>query len=120
MVYPGEGRGSRGTTTAAAGGKSDGENNKLKVTYTNVDGLLSIILEVKEYLSSEKPDVFCMTETKLKEEINVNFQPEGFKLWRRDRKGKGGGRVLIMVKEDIAVQGVQYGDGMAEVISTII
>ena len=121
MVYPGEGRGCRGTTTAAAGGKSDGETNKLKVAYTNVDGLLSSILEIKDYVSSEKPDVLCMMETKLKEEINVNFQPEGFKLWRRDRKGKGGGGgVLIMVKEDIAVEGVQYGDGMAEVISIII
>ena len=34
VVYPGEGRGSRGTTTAAAGGKSDGKTNKLKVAYT--------------------------------------------------------------------------------------
>ena len=73
MVYPGEGRGSRGTTTtAAAGGRSDGETIKLKVAYTNVDGLLSSILEIKDYLSSEKLDVFCITETKLKEEINVN------------------------------------------------
>ena len=55
-----------------------------------------------------------MTETKLKEEINVNFQQEGFKLWRRDRKEKGGGGVLVMMKE------VQYGDGMAEVISITI
>ena len=119
MVYPGEGRGSRGTTTAVSGGKSAANTIKLKVAYTNVDGLLSSILEIKDYVSSEKPDVFCMTETKLKEEINVNFQLQGFKLWRRDRKGKGGGGVLIMVKEAIAVEGVQYGDGMAEVISII-
>ena len=78
------------------------------------------MLEIKDYLTNKKPDVFCMTETKLKDEIYVNFQQEGFKTWRRDRKGKEGGRVLIMVKEDIVVEGVQYGDGMAEVIGIII
>ena len=31
------------------------ETNKLKVAYTNVDGLLSSILQIKDYLSSEKP-----------------------------------------------------------------
>ena len=38
----------------------------------------------------------------------------------RDRKGKGGGGVLIMVQEDIFVEEVQYGDGMAEVIGITI
>ena len=84
-----------------------------------MDGLLSSILEIKDYLGSEKPDVFCMTETRLKEEINVKFQQERFKLWRRDRKGGGEG-VLVMVKEDTVVEAVQYGNGMAEVISITI
>ena len=74
------------------------------------------MLEIKDYLTNKKPDVFCMTETKLKEEIYVNFQQEGFKTWRRDRKGKGEGGVLIMVKKDIVVEGMQYGDGLAQVI----
>ena len=93
---------------------SDGKSNKLKVAYTNVDGLLSSMLEIKDYLSSQKPDVFCMVERKLKEEIYISFQQEGFKFWRRDRKGKGGGGVLIMLKKVIVMEGVQYGDGMAE------
>ena len=79
MVYSREERGNQGTTTAAAEGTSDGKSNKLKVAYTNVDGLLSSMLEIKDYSSSKKSDVFCMTETKLKEEIYVNFQQEGFK-----------------------------------------
>ena len=99
MVYLGEGRGSEETTAAAARGTSDGKSDKLKVAYTSVDGLLCSMLEIKDYLSSKKMDVFCMVETKLKE-IYINFQQEGFKFWRRDRKGKGGGGVLIMVKED--------------------
>ena len=53
MVCTGEGRGSRGTTTAAAAaGTSDGKSNKLKVAHTNVDELLSSMLEIKECLSS--------------------------------------------------------------------
>ena len=58
MVYRGEGRGSRGTTTAAAGGKSDGKTNKLKVAYTNVDGLLSSILEIKVSPCNKKNQFF--------------------------------------------------------------
>ena len=80
MVYPGEGRGSRGTTTAAVGGTSNRKSNKLKVAYTNVDGLLSSILEIKDYLSSQKPDIFCMLETKLKDEIQINFQQEEYRI----------------------------------------
>ena len=60
-----------------------------------------------------------MVETKLKEEIQINFQQEGYKIWRRVRKRKGGGGVLIM-DQDIFVEGVQYGDGMAEVIGITI
>ena len=69
------------------------------------------MLEINDYLNIHRPDVFCMVETTLKEEIYINLQQEGYKLWRRDRKGKGGGRVLKMEQEDISVEGVKYGDG---------
>ena len=47
----------------------------------------------------------------------MNFKSEGYKCWRRDRKGRGGGGgVLILVQGDIWVDEVQYGDGLAEVI----
>ena len=72
------------------------------------------------YLRNKKTDVFCMAETKLKEEIYANFQQEGFKTWRRDREGRRGGGVLIMVKEDMAVERVQYRDSLAEVIGITI
>ena len=85
-----------------------------------MDGLPSITLEIKDYLSTQKPDVFCIAETKLREEIHLNFQKEGYKVWRRDKKRKGGGGVLIMVQEDIFVEGVQYGDDMAKVIRITI
>ncbi len=41
--------------------------------YTNVDGLVSSLLELKDYLKNNKPDVICLTETKLKEEIKLRF-----------------------------------------------
>ena len=99
------------------GRTSRGEVN---IMYTNVDGLVSSIIEVKDYLRIHNPDVICFTETKLKEEIKLGFANEGYNTWRRDRKGKGGGGVMILVKEDIFVEEVEYGDGMAETLSIVI
>ncbi len=119
MVQTGKKRGSTGNTRIDAGQNTEKTKN-VRITYTNIDGLISSILEVRDYLREEKPDVMCMTETKLRQEILLNFEKEGYKLWRRDRKGKGGGGVLILVREDIQVEDVQYGSDMAEVISITI
>ncbi|MPC67007.1 hypothetical protein E2C01_061167 [Portunus trituberculatus] len=50
---------------------------KLRVTCTNIDGLLSSILKVRDYLKEKKPDIMCIVETKLRGEIHVNFKEEG-------------------------------------------
>ncbi len=50
----------------------------------------------------------------------MDFAKEGCSAWRRDRKGKGGREVMILVKEDIVVEEVEYGDGMAETLSVVI
>ncbi len=62
----------------------------------------------------------CLTETKLKEDIKLRFTKEGYSTWRRDRKGKEGGGVMILAKEDIVVEEVECGDGMAETLSVVI
>ena len=116
IVYPGDSR----NTAADSGSTRGGRVSALRVMYTNIDGILSSVLEVRDYLKESKPDVLCLTETKLKEEIHLSFKEEGYNNWRRDRKGKGGGGIMIMVREDIYVEEVQYGDGMAEIISIII
>ncbi|MPC31817.1 hypothetical protein E2C01_025117 [Portunus trituberculatus] len=85
-------------STEEEGGRGGGK--KLRMTYTNIDGLLSSMLEVRDYLKEKKPDVMCIVETKLGAEIHVNFKEEGYNSWRRDRKGKGGG-VLIMVHDNM-------------------
>ena len=41
-------------------------------------------------------------------------------MWRRDRKGKGGGGVMILVNKDILVEKVESGGGMAETLSVEI
>ena len=86
----------------------------------NIDGLLLSVLEVRDYLKESKPDVFCIAETKLKEEIQVNFADEGYKCWRRDRIGKRAGGVIIMVRGDMDVEDVQYGEDKVEVIGLTI
>lgn len=66
MVYLGEGRSGRATTVD----KRDtdvGRSSKSRMMYTNVDGLLSSVMEVKDYLKDSKPNVLCIAEMKLKE-----------------------------------------------------
>ena len=101
-------------------GKQPVECDKIKVTYTNIDCLVSGLVEMRDYLRERKPEVVCLTETKLKEEIKIGFEKEGYNMWRRDRKRKGGGGVMILVNKDILVEKVEYGGGMAETLSAEI
>ncbi len=87
--------------------------------YTTIDDLVLNLLELKDYLKYNKPNLACLTETKLKEEIKLRFAKEGYSTWNRNRKGKGGGGV-ILEKEDIVVEEVEYGDGMAETMSVVV
>ena len=94
--------------------------SKLKVMYTNIDGLLSGMLELRDYLIEKKPDVVCVTETKLREEVQISFKDQGYNVWRRDRKGKAGGGVLIIVRDNIYIEEIEYGDNAAEIASITI
>ena len=53
MVFPGERREGRGTTAVVAG-TIDGKSNKLKVMFMNVDGIISNMIEIKDYLNFQK------------------------------------------------------------------
>ena len=99
---------------------SGGGGGTLKVMYTNIDILLSGLLELRDHLIEKKPDVVCITETKLREEIQISFKEQGYNVWRRDRKGKAGGGVLIIVPDNIYIEEVQYGEDTAEIVSITI
>ena len=88
----------------------------MKVMYTNIDGILSSRLELQDYVMAEKPDIVCLTETKLNDKIKVNLDNK-FNIWRKDREGKGGGGVMIMTRKEINVDKVWYGKSKAEVVS---
>lgn len=88
--------------------------------YTNIDGLVSSLRELRDYLHEKKPEVACITETKLTREINVEFEEEGYNTWRRDRKNKGGGGVMILVRKNILIETVEYGEGRSETLSVEI
>ena len=43
----------------------------IMISYTNIDGLVSKRLELLDYLREKKPDIMCIVETKLTEDINL-------------------------------------------------
>ena len=102
--------------------ESPAEEHKIvKIMYTNIDGVVTKKLEVQDYVNSRKPDLVCLTETKLQEIIEMktlNFK--GYNIWRKDRRDKFGGGVLVMAKDNLKVEEVEYGKNKAEAISVRI
>ena len=97
------------------GGK--GSNEGWVMAYTNVGGYISGKLEICGYLKKEKPEIMCIVKTKLSEDIEVmEVNQQNYNVWRRDRTGKKGSGVMMMVRKDMEVQGVERDEGMAEVL----
>ena len=85
------------------------KRNEIRVSYTNIDGLLSKRLECMDYLRNSEPDIMCVVETKLRPEIKLDWFEEGrYKLWRSDRVEKGGGGILVLTKKDLIVKEVNF------------
>ena len=75
----------------------------LKCIYTNVDGLNAIKgSELSILMQLEDPDVVFIVETKLDgQDITSQYLTcNGYRIYRKDRNGHGGG-VLLMVKEEL-------------------
>ena len=49
-------------------------SDEIKIMYTNIDGTISRKLELADYLKEKKPEIICLTETKLCEEIQTNIE----------------------------------------------
>ena len=95
-------------------------NEETKIMYTDIDGLMSRKLELKDNLREKKPDVVCLTETKLSDDIQVKIEDDTYNVWRKDRKARKGGGVMILIRSNIKVTKVEYGKGKAEVLSVQI
>ena len=89
--------------------------------YTNVDGVSSKRLEIADILKEKKPMIFCMVETKIKKEINLElFGWEGYNIWRKDRADKFGGGICILVHCSIRVKNIEINSTKAEVLAVEI
>ena len=82
---------------------------KLEMMYSNVDGLVSKLSEFRDLINEEKPQVICLTETKLNSTIlsdTLNFH--NYEIWRKDRVSKPGGGVMILTRKDLKVKEAKY------------
>ena len=92
-------------------------SDEINIMYTNIDGIISRKLELEDYLKEKKPQIVFLTQTKLCEEIQTNIENGNYNIWRKDRKDKKGGGVMLMIKSKIKVINVEYGKGKRALIS---
>ena len=77
--------------------------------YSNADGLVSKLCELRGLITKEKPEIVCLTETKLNATIsNATLNFDGYEVWRKDRESKPGGGVMILTKKDLKVKAANY------------
>ena len=96
------------------------QNDEIKVMYTNIYGIISRKLELIHYLKEKKPEIVCLTETKVCQKIQTNIENYNYNIWRKDRKDIKDGGVMLMIKSKIKVKNVEYGKGKAELMSAQI
>ena len=75
--------------------------------YTNIVGLIP-----------RKPESVCLAETKSSEGTQTNIEnPNNYRIWMKDSKGKNGSGAMIMIKPTRKVINVEYGKGKTELSS---
>ena len=89
----------------------------LKIMYTNADGVLSKRLELRDYIESNGPDIVCVTETKLDDNIEDGaLGLENYLILRKDREGKGGGGVMMLISTRLRIKQRKGMDSNVEMI----
>ena len=71
-------------------------------------------------LSKGEETINCMPSRNKTEDIQTNIENDNYNIWRKDRKGKKGDGVMIMIESKIYVINVEYGKGKEELISAQI
>lgn len=90
---------------------------KLKLMYSNVNGVTTVSSELNEYLRRKDPDIVGLTETKLDKSFECLSIGDGkYNMWIKSRKNKQGGGVMILTKKDLQVDEVVYGRNNVELI----
>lgn len=58
---------------------------KLTIVYSDVDGIVSKSCKFRDLIIEQKPEVICLTETKLNS-IESNATPyfDDYEVWRKD------------------------------------
>lgn len=106
------------TNPKERGRKNKNDDLNMLCYYTNIDGINSKKLEMDEIIRRDQPQVVCLTETKLNQDLDTNIIfSEGYNVWRYDRKEKKGGGVAILVRNIMTAKQVELENGKAEVVA---
>ena len=63
------------------------------------------MLELETIIDMDKPDVICITETKLDPSTgDVTLGLKDYNIWRKDRADGNGGGVAILTKKGIIIK----------------
>ena len=82
--------------------ETDANNNKLNCFYANARSVVNKMEELELYVHEEKPYVIGITETWGNSKIeNSEISFEGFQTFRKERKDRIGGGVLLYIRKDI-------------------
>ena len=73
--------------------------NSINVLHLNIRSLRPKLIELKLCLEEHKIDIFCLNETWLKPENNIEKHFKTYNIYRNDRLHSRGGGVLIGVKK---------------------
>ena len=62
-------------------------------------------MKLKDVVKDKKPQVMCLTETKLSTNIiDDTLNIENYNIWRKNRKFKQGGGVMILTSKEVQVK----------------
>jgi len=91
------------------------KDRNMRLLSINCNGVASKKAELENLISYTQPDILCLTETKLDDSVYTSeFLPKGYSGFRKDRV-KGGGGVMVVVKDTLPACEITMDDVAGEV-----